>query len=207
MSTAVATGLFTLGGVVVGGLLQGSTSWWMERRRDDWAARKAARLTARIFARCRFVLKAARDSEHMSWRAVALEIEESLARWPEYADVLAGTIGQDDWNEIAQAISGLERLHMRGRNADPQDLIDPEDRKFLGYLYEMMWPAAFASSLIGVAGIRRRVRNPIKLLWRRIHPPDYEQQAREIVRYSYEVEGEEPPEEEGRTPEAEPPEI
>jgi hypothetical protein len=38
--------IFGLIGVIVGGVLQGGTAWWMDRRREDWAAHKAGRLFA-----------------------------------------------------------------------------------------------------------------------------------------------------------------
>jgi hypothetical protein len=124
---------------------------------------------------------------------IALEIKESLARWPEHADILAGTIRDDEqWNEIVAAVESLQRLEQRGGAGPVDEEVSEEDREFLGYVAERSWAAAFTASLIGVAGVRPP--NPLKRIWRRLRPRNIDAEARAVVRYSYEAEGEEPPE-------------
>lgn len=87
--------IFGLIGIIIGGVLQTGANWWMERRREDWAARKAGRLLAPAFGRSQFILNAVTKVD-LTWGAIALEVDQCLERWPEHADVLAGAIEQDD---------------------------------------------------------------------------------------------------------------
>lgn len=133
--------IFGLVGVIVGAVMQGGAAWFMERRRKDWAARKAGRLMARALTRCRFILKAGHDGA-ASWGMIAVEINEALARWPEHSDLLAGTIKRDeDWNGIVGAVESLQRIEQRG-HAGPLDAeVSTDDREFLGYIGERVWGA------------------------------------------------------------------
>ena len=120
------------------------------------------------------------------------EISEALSRWPEHSDILAGTISQDDWNEISGAVGSLERIHQRARSAKPGEKIKQDDRDFLAGFEETMWSAAFTCSMIGTVGIRRR--RPLRRLWVRVRGRDkLLEEAEEVVRYSYAVQGIEPP--------------
>jgi hypothetical protein len=185
--------IFGLIGVITGAVMQGGATWLMERRREDWAARKAGRLMARSFTRCRFILKAAHGGA-ASWGMVALEVKESLARWPELADALAGTIKRDeDWNEIVMAVESLQRVEQRAQAGPVDKEMTADEREFLGYLAERMWAAAFTSSLIGVAGVRTTPAGLLGRAWRRLRPRDIEAETRRVVRYAYEADGEEPP--------------
>jgi hypothetical protein len=185
--------IFGLAGVIVGAAMQGGASWLMERRREDWAARKAGRLMARDFTRCRFILNAGRDGV-APCGMVAVEIKEALARWPEHADVLAGTIKQHEhWNEIVSAVESLQRLEQRGRAGPVDEEVSADDREFLGQMAERIWAAAFTASMIGVAGIRTTPARFITRAWRRVCPRDIDAEARRLVAYSYEADGEEPP--------------
>lgn len=187
--------IFGLVGVIVGGVMQGGASWLMERRREDWAARKAGRLMARAFTRSRFILRAGQEG-HAPWGMIALEIRESLARWPEHADVLAGTIRDDEqWNEIVAAVESLQRIEQRGVAGPTDDDVSEKDRELLGFVAERSWAAAFTARLIGMAGVRPP--NPLKRLWRSLRPRDIDAEARALVRYSYEAECKEPPEDFG----------
>jgi hypothetical protein len=194
----MAAAIFGLVGVIVGAVMQGGAVWLMESRREDWAARKAGRLLARALTRCRFVLKAGHDGA-ASWGMIAVEINEALARWPEHSDLLAGTIKRDeDWNEIVGAVEALQRLEQRG-HAGPVDAeVSADDREFLGYIGERVWGAAFTASMIGVAGVRATPARLLGRVWRQLRPQDAEAEARKLVRYSYEADGEEPPPDEGQ---------
>lgn len=185
--------IFGLLGVVVGGVMQSSATWWMERRREDWAARKAGRLLAPAFGRCQFILDVA-CKHGTSWGMIGAEVDDCLVSWPKHADALAGTISQSEWNTILQAVSALQRLQQRA-HATPEAAVEEEHREFLGDVSEVIWGGAFACSFIGTVGVRRN--GPMRLLrrlriWTR-GQRRLEEEADEIVRYSYEVQGADPP--------------
>jgi hypothetical protein len=118
----VTAAIFGLLGVIVGAAMQGTATWLMERRRENWAARKSGRLLARALTRCRFILEVAKEGP-LSWGLVAEEIDGAMQRWPEHADVLAGTIvNDDDWFELGRAVDWRERIQQRGRAA-PDEVI------------------------------------------------------------------------------------
>lgn len=184
--------IFGLIGVVVGGVMQAGASWVMERRRENWAARKAGRLLARAFGRCRFILELASEQE-LAWGIVSREIRVALERWPEHADVLAGTLVSDDaWGELVRAVEALERIEQRGE-ASPDESISEKDREVLGSITEEVWGAGFAASVIGVAGTHVSLKQRIRRIWRRIRRPNDEDEVRRLVAHSYEVEGKSPP--------------
>lgn len=195
----MTTAIFGLIGVVIGGVLQGRAAWQMERHRQHWEARKAGRLLARAFTRCRFIVEFA-HKRGGTWGILGSEIKETLATWPEHASTLAGTIEIDEqWFEIVGAVEHLERIVQRAE-AGPSEAIDDDTREYLGGVAEIVWGAAFIASLIGIAGIKGRSNRP-KAAWhqlwnkirRRDPDADLEDQARRLVAYSYEVDGETPP--------------
>jgi hypothetical protein len=196
--------IFGLVGVIVGAAMQALASWLMERRREEWAARKAGRLLTREFQRCRFILDFAREHES-TWGVVAKEIHAALRSWPEHSAVLAGTIDRDDdWLAVSRAVDHLQRIEQLGLEA-PGALISDHDREFLTYVSDdALWEASFTASLIGVAGVRARPRALMRRAWNRIRRPRLEEQARSLVQYSYEVEGKTPPEDSDATPPADP---
>jgi hypothetical protein len=191
--------IFGLIGVIVGGVLQGRAAWHMERHRQDWAARRAGRLLARAFGRCRFILGFA-HKQGGTWGILGSEIREALAAWPEHASTLAGTIEvNEQWFDIVGAVEHLERIAQRAE-AGPTDSIDDDTREYLAGVAEIVWGAAFIASLIGVAGIKGRRRTPKAWhqLWSKIRrrdpEEDLEDRVRRVVAYSYEVDGDAPSE-------------
>lgn len=184
--------IFGLLGVLIGGLLQTSTTWWMERRREDWDARKAGRLLAPRFGRCRFILDYA-AAETCTWGVVGSEIDEALEHWPEQSRVLAGTIKQDDWNVIVGAVESLHRIRDRARGG-PDDEIEASQREFLGSFSEDLWQAGLTASLIGTVGIRTRPKMILRrLTWVFRSGRKLEEEAEEVLRYSYASQGVDPP--------------
>jgi hypothetical protein len=185
--------IFGLLGVVIGGLIQGGANWSAERRREDWAARRAGRLLAPAFGRCQFILDAASNRE-VEWGFIADEVGASLDEWPEHAAVLAGTVTQDDWNTVLRAVSACQRVRQRGE-ATRSAVVDEADRPFLGEVAEVMWQGAFTCSFIGTVGVRQ---HRLQMLRRRLAirlrgKARLDQEAEDVVRYSYEVQGAEPP--------------
>lgn len=163
--------IFGLLGVIVGGLLQGLSSWTIERQRADWAARKAGRLFAPKLGRCDFILDLA-HTRGTSWAMVGHELRQALDAWPQYADAFAATLRPDDWNKLVQAIMQFERIEqMASAHPDPHERIDRDDRDFLGWVGTIAFDAMLTSGLVGIAGprparflarVRRRVRHPFK---------------------------------------------
>jgi hypothetical protein len=106
--------IFGLVGVIIGGLLQAATSWLVERRRQSWAVRKAARLLAVDLARCGSVLDYAskypcpQQLAKLSWGEVNDVVEATVARWRQTADVFAGTLPQQEWDRLVASVRLLE---------------------------------------------------------------------------------------------------
>lgn len=146
----------------------------MERRREDWAARKAGRLLAHAFGRCHWHLLAAAEIR-TGWGHVGAEAGRALKAWERYSEVLAGTISQRDWNEIRGAVTHLEQVELRGTVDNEDDEMSDDDADFLRAVAEDdLWNAAFAASLIGTFGVHSsrkrlmtRVRNRFKSRERR----------------------------------------
>lgn len=173
----------------------------MERRREDWAARKAGRLLARSLVRARFALRMA-TREGASWGAIALELDAVLETWPQYADTLAGTItNSDDWHEIVQSVEALERIHQPAKYGGDR-AIDQETAKFLSGIAEQVWAAAFTASLIGVVGVRRRPIRRQLLRLKRWRGFDEAEEARKLSDYAYALDEDSPPERAGSGPQA-----
>jgi hypothetical protein len=160
----------------------------MERRREGWAARKAGRLLAHAFGRCHWHLLAAANVR-TGWHHVGVEAERALKAWDRYSEVLAGTVSQDDWNEIRGAVTHLEQLELRGLadndDGEVSDELTDDDAEFLQQVAEDdLWNAAFAASFIGMVGVssatkrlRMRIRNRLKSRKRR------EREAGEALAY------------------------
>jgi hypothetical protein len=190
----VTEAIFGLVGVLIGGFLQGGVGWIMERRKENWAARKAARLVTRDLHRARLVMNMIHD-DGANWGILEMEFGAALERWPQYADVLAGTIhSNEQWGAITSGIEVLERLHQRA-TVSPEEEIDDEMREFIGDISERVWIAMFNASLIGVAGAHRSPKAWLKRQtdWWFGRSVSIEEEAREVVRRSYEAEGRETP--------------
>ena len=95
-------------GVVAGALLQGGWAWWMERRREGWAARKSGRLFGPMLFRCGTA--ASHTLSHATtWAELASVIEDNLEPWPEHAEVFAGTLAWSEWFDIYAAVRALQQ--------------------------------------------------------------------------------------------------
>jgi hypothetical protein len=184
--------IFGLIGVLVGGVLQGGTTWWIERRRESWAARRAGRLLTHDLKRLRFLMTYASE-QPLPWGFLGHQIRNGLANWPEHAAVLAGTIHENDmWQDIVTAVDSLERTEQRS-HASPDDNIGPEDQARAAEVAEELWAAAMTASLIGVAGIQMGPRRLLRKATSRFRRHKLEEQTQRVLDYSYRVDGEEPP--------------
>lgn len=108
--TALITGAFALGGVIVGGALNNWLSYTLERRREGWAGTKAARLLFPRIGRIDFSLQEA-AAERWSWNRLCNVIESNLdGFWTEFADTITGTFAFEEWAQVYAAVQRLEHL-------------------------------------------------------------------------------------------------
>jgi hypothetical protein len=113
MDGATATGLFTLGGVIVGGVINGGVTYAIERRRDGWTAKKDARLFIPHLHRMWLAANDVLDRTR-SWDALHEVLDENLPHWEQrYADVFAGTLTWDEWSTVYGAV----RRYQQARDA------------------------------------------------------------------------------------------
>jgi hypothetical protein len=98
--------------------------------------------------------------------------------------VFAGTVRQEDWNQLRRAVDALERILQRAR-VTPTDELDADEREFVGDLSAELFNAVLTSSLIGMEGLRRRrVRGRLRRAWRWHTRYDYETAEREVLAYA-----------------------
>jgi hypothetical protein len=92
VSNAVTTGLFALGGVLIGGGLNIAGAYSLERRTRRRAARTAARLVLIEVSEAGHLLLAAQHQQ--TWEPLA---DLKLTDWQEHRGLLAGAMEGDDW--------------------------------------------------------------------------------------------------------------
>lgn len=179
LSDPATTGLFTLAGAIVGGLIAGTVTFGMERRREGWTAKRDARLFQPALTRISLASYQAVE-ERWAWSVLCGDvITTNLAEWDEYQKVFAGTLRWDDWFTIYKAVRAAEQLtHMAPET--PGARIKSGDAKRLEDLADKMAEAAAVLIFIGISGPRRRrVRGLFIGLWRRIKPIDEDKLLRE----------------------------
>ncbi|HEX2161416.1 MAG TPA: hypothetical protein VHF88_06305 [Thermoleophilaceae bacterium] len=157
MDSAVITGLFTLGGVVVGGVLNQALNHHLERRRAGWEAKKAARLFAPSLHRLHIAGEHGR-THAVTWDEMADLAKHELVGWETHADVFAGTIEWDDWFEIYSAVRVWQQIAEDPPRNEHGGLIRPgtPDAKRLAEITEKALDGALQCGSIGVNGIAKR---------------------------------------------------
>jgi hypothetical protein len=103
----VATGLFSLGGVVLGAFLMPFTNLYLERKRERRAAARAKLLIAGELLHAELILRTASRSTH--WPPVE-DVNAFLptSAWQENRSSLPGNIDEDLWNRLVLAYALLE---------------------------------------------------------------------------------------------------
>lgn len=91
-------------------------------------------------------------------------------------------------------MSALQRIQQRAHST-PDGKVEERDQEFLGDVSETIWAGAFTSSMIGTVGTRKRPRR----FWGKLRgwtrgKDKLEEEVSEVVRYSYEIQGTDPPE-------------
>ncbi|HXJ03518.1 MAG TPA: hypothetical protein VNH65_00350 [Candidatus Acidoferrum sp.] len=106
--TATATGLFSLGGVVLGALLSPLTQLYLEKKRERRAGHRARKLVAGELLHSQFNLRIA--SENTTWPIYVQDPDSWLpnAAWLENKSSLLGTVPDDLWDEIEMTYATLE---------------------------------------------------------------------------------------------------
>jgi hypothetical protein len=145
MSDAVMTGVFALGGVLVGGLLNGWVTYLVERRRQYGAARAAAWLLLANLSRSIAAVKRGRD------RGDWLGAEEAirLGEWEDRRELLFGTMRLDDIYPVVAVHRFLEEIAARGGTSAPKQLLDDA--------VASASDAGFALERVAAYGPRRRL--------------------------------------------------
>jgi hypothetical protein len=113
MSTAIATGLFTLGGVIVGGLI----NYFATSRTEAVRARKQVRTATRLVAEDiqHNLISVGADIEWESWagsKAFPLKREA----WVEHRGILASELSDEDWDSLRR-LQGLTGVLIRSCDA------------------------------------------------------------------------------------------
>jgi len=122
MNDTVVTGVLTLGGVVVGGLLNGGVTYVFARRRDKQTTKAVARLVVRELEEIERQLLGAQAAKH--WRALA---EWDLARWETYEPQLAAALSDEDWNALRVVYTSVELFENEATFNEPGDPLYPDD--------------------------------------------------------------------------------
>lgn len=183
MDAAVTTGLFALGGVIVGGVVNGTITYAIERSREGWAARRSARMFGPALHRLH--LAAGHSLDHpTTWAELAEVVEINLDAWPEHADVFAGSLDWDQWFEIYAAVRAWEQFTWNLPPNPDQTLIRPgtDDAKYIDGLIDITIKAAVQCAVVGIRGVRQeRVRNFVRNLRYRVRPPTDDELIEEVL--------------------------
>lgn len=129
----IVTGLFSLGGVVVGALLSPFTQFLIDWRRERGKAQRAKKLVAGELLHCQLILRTTADSG--IWPVVddAATARERLpsGMWEENRSDLVGALDDDLWNKLVMAYAALEvdRGRMILANKAPRERLTAEEAK------------------------------------------------------------------------------
>jgi hypothetical protein len=172
VDVATKTGLFALGGVIVGGVVNGAVTFTMERRREGWAARKEARNFLPRIMRCRNILSKGAD-RGVLWELVDDGIAVNLQSWPEVAPAFAGSLDWARWITIYSAVRRLEQEVLLERNVESR--ISADDHEYVEQLDELLIAAALVLAGVAIFGTRRRlIARKWDRLRERLRPTDPE---------------------------------
>jgi hypothetical protein len=110
----IAGGLFSLGGVLLGGLLTPLTQLFLEWKRERRAAYRAKLLVAAELLQAQMILRTV--SEGGNWPPIEdLDAFLPTSAWRENRSIIAGKVSEDLWVQIVMAYVKLE--HDRSRFA------------------------------------------------------------------------------------------
>lgn len=111
LHVVIATGLFSLGGVFLGGLLAPLTQLFLERKRERRAADRAKLLVATELLQAQLLLRAVSKGEHwpLHWPLID-DVDAFLptSAWRENRSSIAGMVSEELWSQIVIAYGVLE---------------------------------------------------------------------------------------------------
>jgi hypothetical protein len=112
VAAGLITGLFSLGGVVIGALLTTLTQLYLERKREQRTADRAKLLVAGELLHAQLVLRSASAGKH--WLPVE-DINAFLptSSWQEHRSSLVGEIHEDLWSQLVTSYALLEQHRAR----------------------------------------------------------------------------------------------
>jgi hypothetical protein len=149
---AVTTGIFALGGVVVGGFASAAVNYGLGRREERREARAAARLVLEEATQITHALAAL--LAHRQWRPI--EFAETN-QWDGSRVSLAYHLRHADWRCVVSAYEDLQRLLGWVQANDVTGELDDSDEAFVAAVHSAM-SHAIAGHLIQLAvhGPQRR---------------------------------------------------
>lgn len=148
IAPAVTTGVFTLGGVLVGGLLNSLVSVRLERRSDRRAVRKALRLFGPQLTGVMWAID--RATQAKEWGKLPEAVGSSLAQWDEYAPVFAENLEWEEWQALLLTVMELQRL-VETAPQGPAAITD-EQASYLQGRFDRILDTTVALAGVSVAG-------------------------------------------------------
>jgi hypothetical protein len=107
LKLVIAGGLFSLGGVLLGGLLAPLTQLFLERKRERRVADRAKLLVAGELLQAQMILRTVSDGVH--WPPFEdLDALLPTSAWRENRSNIAGMVNEDLWVQLVMAYSVLE---------------------------------------------------------------------------------------------------
>lgn len=123
LQLVIATGLFSLGGVLLGALMTPIVQFWLERNREQRAADRAKLLIAGELLQAQMFLGSAYKGKH--WPTME-DVNASLptSAWQENKSILIDHVDEDLWNQLVLSYALLEidrqRFALANKSPVPQ---------------------------------------------------------------------------------------
>jgi len=107
--------IFSLIGVVLGGIITGGTQMFLERRRERRAVRRAKRLVGGELLHASMILRSLSDSKIWPSSPDATSVLPTSA-WQEHRAHLADVLDEDLWNQLVTTYSRLEIVRVLAKD-------------------------------------------------------------------------------------------
>lgn len=136
----IAGGLFSLGGVILGGLLTPLTQLFLERLRERRAVYRAKLLVAAELLQAQSILGNA--IEGRSWPPFEdVDAYMPTSAWRENRSSIAGNVSEDLWVKLVMAYQILEfdreRIAFENKKPTPQTITAEEAKAMKGSYYKL----------------------------------------------------------------------
>jgi hypothetical protein len=104
--TEIITGVFSLAGVIIGAVATVGTQLYLERRRDKWTVRQAARLIDADLMAGAVAAQTSIDKKAWWVNSIVLNTDG----WREKRDVIASKLPWNNWMEVIVAVQAVSDL-------------------------------------------------------------------------------------------------